>query len=120
MDFYGRIHPKHTVGVVRFPSRTNSVSTVTKALLAAFDLKTDHRLLYRRLGISADGIAADDGYYQLDFFTDYNALLREKKIMKALAEVRMKHGPNAIFKGMNLLEGATTLERNKQIGGHKA
>ena len=34
--------------------------------------------------------------------------------------LRRKFGANALFKGMNLMEGATTLERNQQIGGHKA
>ena len=68
---------------------------------------------------------------KLDFFTDYAAvqvkkeeeeaeLNREKKMQKALLDIKKKYGKNAILKGMNLEEGATTLDRNKQIGGHKA
>lgn len=37
-----------------------------------------------------------------------------------MLSVKKKYGKNAILKGMNLLEGATTMERNRQIGGHKA
>ena len=46
-------------------------------------------------------------------------LTREKKMQKTILEIKKKFGKNAIIKGMNLEEGATTLERNKQIGGHK-
>ena len=47
-------------------------------------------------------------------------LAREKRMQKAMIEIKKKYGKNAILKGMNLEEGATTLNRNKQIGGHKA
>ena len=53
-------------------------------------------------------------------FIDYEALERDRKLQGAMLEVRRKFGANTLFKGMNLMEGATTLERNQQIGGHKA
>ena len=56
----------------------------------------------------------------LDFFTDYKALDREKRIQGAMLEVRTRFGANAVFTGKNLMAGATTLERNEQIGGHRA
>ena len=58
--------------------------------------------------------------FQLDMFTDYEALQKEKDLQKAMIEVRKRFGLNAIVKGMNLEEGATTIERNQQIGGHRA
>lgn len=57
---------------------------------------------------------------QKPMFIDYEALERDRKLQGAMLEVRRKFGANALFKGMNLMEGATTLERNQQIGGHKA
>lgn len=120
LDFYGRLHPKHNNVTVKMPMDTNSVSTVSPRILDAFDKKTDHRLLYRRLGICADGVREDTGYYQINMFVDYEALEREKKLQGALREVRSKYGANTIFLGKNLLEGATQLERNAQIGGHRA
>ena len=101
------------------PMDTNSVSTVAPRILEAFDKKTDHRLLYRRLGICADGVHEDSGFFQLNFFIDYEALEREKRLQGALSEVRSKYGANALFTGKNMLEGATQLERNGQIGGHR-
>ena len=61
-----------------------------------------------------------EGIYQLDLFTDYEALSREKQLHAALLEVRTKYGANALLKGLNLLEGATTKMRNEQIGEHRA
>ena len=70
-------------------------------------------------------------FEQMDMFTDYAALERERKkeaehlakerrMQEAMLSVKKKYGKNAILKGMNLQEGATTIERNSQIGGHKA
>ncbi len=99
---------------------TNSPTAVRDAFLPSFDRRTDHRLLFRRLGVCANEIVPDTTGVQLDLFTDYKALERERKIREALAETREKYGPNAVFKGTNMLEGATALERNGQIGGHRA
>ena len=120
LDFYGRLHPKPSNGTVKMPVETNSVSTVMPRILDAFDRRTDHRLLYRRLGVCAESVRLGSDFYQLNFFTDYKALEREKRLQTALGELRSRFGSNVIFKGNSLLEGATQLERNKQIGGHKA
>ena len=120
LDWYGRLHPRHSLGTVRLRERTNSPQLVRRTLLESFDLKTDHRLLFRRLGLCAAGVTADDGVCQLDLFTDYAALEKEKKMQGAMLKVRSKFGANALFTGKNLLKGATNLERNRQIGGHRA
>ena len=120
LDFYGRLHPKHNNGTVKTRGATNSFRAVAQAILTSFDQKTDHRLLFRRLGVCANDICADSGTFQLDLFTDYDALEKEKRLQGAMAEVRRKYGLNAIFKGNNMLEGANQLERNQQIGGHRA
>ena len=99
---------------------TNSVSTITPLLLQSFDQKTDHRLLFRRLGLIAEGIHEDYGFYQMNLFIDYEALEREKSLQSSLVEIRSRFGRNGIFTGKNILKGATQLERNAQIGGHRA
>ena len=48
------------------------------------------------------------------------ALSKERKLQEAMISVKKKYGKNAMLKGMNLEEGATTISRNNQIGGHKA
>ena len=94
-------------------------------------------LLVRRLNISVNRVVDEKSivdkpvFEQLSLFTDYTieekkqeeekaALEKEKKMQQAMLSIKKKFGKNAILKGMNLQEGATTRDRNNQIGGHKA
>lgn len=65
-------------------------------------------------------------FEQIDLFTDYSEVKRkqdkEKKeyeLQKSILSIKRKYGKNAILKGMNFEEGATTIDRNSQVGGHK-
>ena len=89
-------------------------------MLKQFDSRTDHRLLYRRLGISANNVQFSGDVYQLDLFTDFDVLERESRLQSSMLEVRNRHGACSVFKGTNLLESSTALERSRQIGGHRA
>lgn len=116
MDYYGRLHPKHNNGTVRLQTEKNSIQLAVAAILPQFDAKTDHRLLFRRLGVCAVDVAEDGGAFQQSFFIDYSELEKENRLRAAMQQVRAKYGANAVFKGMSLLDGATLLERNQQIG----
>jgi DNA polymerase V len=106
-------------------------------VLKLYDQIIDPSLMVRRLSLTANRIVEEESvkeketYEQLDLFTDYEALKkerqkeeqeleREKKLQNAMLDIKKKFGKNAILKGMNLKEGATTIKRNSQIGGHKA
>ena len=119
-DFYGRLHPCHSGGAVRLRTRTNALRVITQAVLDSFDKKTDHALLFRRLGICAEDVRLDNSACQLDLFSDYDALQKERKLEGTMLEVRKKYGANSLLKGLNFREGATAIERNTQIGGHRA
>ena len=120
VDFYGRLHPKHSGGHVRLSVKSNSEEKALQALLPAFDTKTDHRLLYRRMGVAAEHVVSADDFVQLDLFTDFAARDREDRLRRAMLEIRKKYGAGVVFKASDLQEGATALERNHQIGGHRA
>ena len=120
IDFYGRLHPKHSKGTVRLSVRTNLANSIINAVLSSFDEKTDHRLLFRRLNINAEDISEDDGVMQFDMFTDYESQSKENELQYAMQAIRSKFGKNAVVKAFNLLDGATAIERNIQIGGHRA
>lgn len=132
VDHYGRKVPKHAHGTVNLPKKTMSSTALTNALVELFDRIVDRNLLVRRLTIAAmklqDESELSQGFFgeQLDLFTDYDEksnceeLSREKKMQDAVVSIKHKFGKNAIFKGMNLQEGATAIDRNGQIGGHKA
>ena len=120
VDFYGRLHPKHATGTAVTMERTNLSKLIAEVLMPDIERKTDHRLLFRKLGVCAADVVADEGFYQLDFFTDYDKMNKEKQLQAAMQSVRAKFGKNAVLHGMNYLQGATTKERNTQIGGHRA
>ena len=62
----------------------------------------------------------DEAYQQYDLFIAPADLERERKMQQAMIDIKKKFGKNAILKGMNLEEGATTMKRNQQIGGHRS
>ncbi len=66
------------------------------------------------------GNVVDEMYETYDLFTDFNALEKEKKLQLTLLNIKHKFGKNAVIKGMNLLNKATAISRNKLVGGHNA
>lgn len=136
-DHYGRKVPKAAHGSENLGRQTSSARIIVQAAMRLFDRIADKNLLVRRIHVTAahlipeDKAISNDTSEQLDFFTDYESLEkqreeeakeleREKQIQKAVISLKKKYGKNAVLKGMNLQEGATTVERNRQIGGHKA
>ena len=136
-DQYGRNRPKSARGTTNLARQTSSTKLIMDAVIELFEGIVDKNLSIRRVSITANHIVDESNCkktnnpQQLDLFTDYSdaekdkdeeksKLEREKKMQKTMLKIKNKYGKNAIIKGMNLEEGATTLERNKQIGGHKA
>ena len=130
-DRYGRQIPKSAHGTITLPQKCASQKQITAAFMELYDRIADRQLLQRRLTLTADLFEASEAekgaQEQLDFFTDpvenqtqREKLEREQARLKAMLEIKKKFGKNAIFRGMNLEEGATARERNGQIGGHKA
>ena len=135
-DWYGRAVPKPAHGSMNLKNPTSSTKELVTTALKLFDRIVNRKLLIRRLTVTVNHLAeqgSDSGekvYEQMDLFTDYKALEeqrakekrkqeRETNMQKAALAIQKKYGRNALLKGMNLQEGATTKERNHQIGGHK-
>lgn len=137
VDRYGRKTPKHAHGTINLNRHTSSAKLLISAATELFERISDEALLSRRLNITANhvihegDVSEENELVQLDFFSDFSAdeakreaeeksLEREKSRQKAILSIKNRYGKNAIVKGMNLQEGATAMERNRQIGGHKA
>lgn len=123
VDHYGRQIPKHGHGTVNLDRRTSSGRLLTQAVMELFDRIADRELTVRRINIAANHLVpADFGPQQLNFFADQleSKLERETRRQKAVLGIKSRFGKNAIVKAMNLQEGATAMDRNRQIGGHKA
>lgn len=136
-NYYGKKVPKPAHGTTNLPKRTSSTTLITNAVMELYDKIVNKKLLIRRINIVANKLVDEHSvknvnkYEQLDLFTDYedlkkqrekeNAELeREKRMQNTILDIKKKFGKNAILKGMNLQEGATAKGRNNQIGGHKA
>lgn len=135
-DHYGRSIPKHAHGTENIDHYTSSAQLMVGAILRLYDRVVDDELLIRRVTIAAENVIfesdiPEEGPIQLDFFTEFETAEaqrnkareseeKEHRLQKAAIAIQQKYGKNALLKGMNFLEGGTTIERNGQIGGHKA
>ncbi len=97
---------------------TSSNRILMEALMNIFDRIADPGLYYRRAYIYFNNLQ-DEEYEQYDIFTNPEEMKKDRALQRAALEIQDKFGKNAILKGMNLNESATTIERNGQIGGHK-
>lgn len=137
IDRYGRAVPKHAHGTINLKGHTSSTIEITEKVMELYDRIVDPTLLVRRINMTVNHLEVESAvvkkeeYEQLDLFTDYaqkeekdreerQMREREKNMQHAMIDIKKKYGKNAIIKGMNLQEGATACDRNRQIGGHKA
>lgn len=136
-DRYGRRVPRHAHGTVNLSCQTSSARMILDAVTELYGRIVNPVLLVRRVTVAANRLVDEtqakqaQEFEQMDLFTDYEALqrqkdeensrlLKERRLQEAILEIKGKYGKNAVLKGMNLQEGATAKERNRQIGGHKA
>ena len=138
-DHYGRSVPKPAHGVQNLSDWDVTLpSAVIKCVLQVFDRVVNRSLLIRRLTLTAGRVVNETDYkrvqpevVQLDLFTDYDKIERERNateekqrkerlLQQTILQIKQKMGKNAILSGLNFAEGATMRERNSQIGGHKA
>lgn len=136
-DRYGRKVPKHAHGTQNLKYPTSSSLQLMAAAENLYDRIINTQLLVRRITLTANRVVVENSvkkqetFEQMDLFTDYakreaeekkeqQELEKEKKLQRAMLDIKKKYGKNAVLKGMNLQEGATARSRNGQIGGHKA
>lgn len=137
-DYYGRQVPKHAHGTASLGRYTSSTKLITNAITDLFDRIVHKDLLVRRLNLTTNHVIDEreaqkqaSQPVQLDLFTDYEALKKqrqeeeealskERRMQEAMLSIKKKFGKNSILRGLNFEEGATAIERNKQIGGHRA
>lgn len=122
-DWYGRDVPKPAHGSINLGRQTSSTSVITDAVMHLFDRIVDRNLLVRRMYVVANHTVDESSVQgvQLDLFEDHHEDdAKERRRQEAILAIKNKFGKNAILKGMNFEDGATAIERNKQVGGHKA
>ena len=137
IDRYGRCIPKHSTGRVSLDHYSSSFDILFKYIMNLFDRIIDKGLLVRKVSICLNNVVNENitkheiHYKQFDIFSNSEDVVleidknmikenEEKNLQRVMINIKDKYGKNAVLKGMNLLEGGTTIDRNKQIGGHKA
>ena len=129
-DHYGRVVPKSAHGTVNLENYTSSFSNILQPVINLYEQITDKNLTIRRINITAINLISNKTkpeFKQLSIFDDIS-VEREKirregedlRLSKVLLNIKEKYGKNAIIKGMDLEEGGTTIDRNEQVGGHRA
>lgn len=135
-DPYGRSHPSHAHGTGNLERYTSSTRKIMNTVMDLYARVVDPDLLIRRVNIAACGLISesdvpDDAPEQMSMFVDYEDLRkkreeeaaaddRERRLQRATLLLQNRYGKNTVLKGTNLQEDATTIERNGQVGGHKA
>lgn len=108
-----------TGGMRKLSVVTNSYQLLLKEFLKLFEETTHKEEWIRQIGITF-GNVVDESHEAYDIFTDYEDIKEERKLQNTLVEIKQKYGKNAVLKGMNLCDAATTIKRNKLVGGHNA
>ncbi len=135
-DWYGRPAPKHAHGTSNLPRKTSSSRLITEGIMEIFERTVNPEFLIRRITIAAEDVIPEsevkeeeNGFEQLSLFDSPEKQLQEEEdkriareiaLQKATLSIKKRYGKNAILKGLNFEKGATAIERNSQIGGHKA
>ena len=135
IDSYGREVPKHSHGTINLDYNTSSTKVLSKKCIELFDRIVNKNLLIRKINITACNVKNENKaknevvFEQLNLFCSTNDSEQnieekkkqeeENKLQHTLINIKNKYGKNSILKGMNLEEGATTIDRNNQVGGHK-
>lgn len=109
--------PAH--GTARMTVTTSSTKQILDYAVQLYEQIMDKHTPIRRFTVTFNNVV-DEAYKQYDLFTNIEDVEREHRMQKAMLNIKEKFGKNAILKGMNLQEGATTRERNQQIGGHRS
>ena len=106
-------------GTISMKVTTSSARKIIDYKVKLYERITDKHTPVHRLNLSFNNVV-DEAYRQYDLFTDPEELEKEHRMQKAMLDIKEKFGKNEILKGMDLQKGATSMERNRQIGGHKS
>ena len=116
---YSKDTIKPTGGSIKMNICTNVYSKILPYFMELFDRTTNPNFKIRRVGIGFGNVVSEDLEY-FNLFTEPEEVYKERKLQQTINDLKKKYGKSSVIKAMNLEDGATTLKRNKLIGGHNA
>lgn len=119
VGYSNRLNVKSAHGTVSLDMDTNADMILVPEIEKLYERIVNPMYPVRRFNVSCNRVVPEE-CHQYNLFVDADELDRNRRIQKAVLQIKNKFGKNAVLKGMNLQEAATTQERNHQIGGHKS
>ncbi|MBQ7367720.1 MAG: DNA methylase [Spirochaetaceae bacterium] len=119
IDHYGRLVPRSAHGTISTGEPTNLCSPILAGMMELYHKIVDPTLQVRRIHLCALDVVAKASV-QPDLFSDSEAQRKEESLQSALLGIMGKFGKNSVVKAHDLVEGGTKLDRNCQLGGHRA
>ena len=119
VGYANRLNASSAHGTASLSDETNSDLLLIPAVTSLYERIVNPLMPIKRINISCNNVIPEE-CHQYNFFTDAAELEKNRKVQEAVISIKHKFGKNAILKGMNLEEHATTRERNLQIGGHRS
>lgn len=119
VGYANRLNVPSAHGTISLDDETNSDLLWIPAVTSLYERIVSPQFQIKRVNISCNNVVPEE-CHQYSFFTDAAELEKNRKVQNAVISIKNKFGKNAILKGMNLEEHATTRERNLQIGGHRS
>lgn len=117
---YSKLYDRESSrGTITMNTAGNSARIILPYVEQLFRRIADRSTPIHRVSLTYNNVT-EEAYQQYDLFTDPAELEKERRMQEAVLSIKKKFGKNAILKGMDLQEGATAMERNRQIGGHKS
>lgn len=114
---YSQDYIPPTGGNLRMSDATASYRTIVEYALKIFRKTTLKNQPIRRVSVDFGSVIPEESA-QNSLLFDTEKVEKEKKTERSVLAIKEKFGKNALLRGMDLQEGATTVERNKLIGGH--
>lgn len=119
LRYSSRLGLPNSNGTAKISEETNSDLLLIPAVCDLYEKIMDKSATIRGVSLSCNNVVPEE-YIQYSFFLNADEMEKNRKVQKAVISIKNKFGKNAIVKGMNLEEGAKTMERNMQIGGHRS
>ena len=119
VGYSNALHVEHSRGTVTLDTETNADIIIIPAITKLYERIVNPLYPVRRIYITVNNVIPEE-YSQYSLFADGESLEKNRRLQKAMIDIKNKYGKNAILKGMNLQKSSTAIERNRQIGGHKS
>ena len=119
VSYTGCSGKKSAHGTIGLPAATDLSGRIMESAVVLYQRIVDGQTPIRRVSLTYNHVEPDM-YCQYDIFSSPARVEKERRLQRAVLDIKHRFGKNAVLRGMDFEDGATTRERNHQIGGHRS